>query len=72
MLEMGYPFDTVQMPLNPFDASFHRFEFADLACGEPVVPDTASHEQARANLVRIYGDHTRVARELEDRLQVNQ
>jgi len=26
MLEMGYPFDTVQMPLNPFDASFHSFE----------------------------------------------
>ncbi len=23
---MGYPFDTVQMPLNPFDASFHSFE----------------------------------------------
>src|SRR5882672_3431524 len=22
----GYPFDTVQMPLNPFDASFHSFE----------------------------------------------
>src|SRR4029079_13525601 len=21
----GYPFDTVQMPLNPFDASFHSF-----------------------------------------------
>ncbi|HLH53891.1 MAG TPA: aldo/keto reductase [Verrucomicrobiae bacterium] len=26
MLEMGYPFDTVQMPLNPFDASYHSFE----------------------------------------------
>ena len=51
---------------------FSRFEFADLACGEPVVPDTASHEQARADLERIYGDHTQVARELEDRLQVNQ
>jgi aryl-alcohol dehydrogenase-like predicted oxidoreductase len=25
MLELGYPFDTVQMPLNPFDASFHSF-----------------------------------------------
>ena len=48
------------------------FEFADLACGEPVVPDTAGHEQARADLERIYGDHTRVAREPEDRLQVNQ
>jgi len=48
------------------------FEFADLACGEPVVPDTASHEQARADLERIYGDHTRAARELEDWLQVNQ
>src|SRR5205807_6951742 len=22
MLELGYPFDTVQMPLNPFDAGF--------------------------------------------------
>jgi aryl-alcohol dehydrogenase-like predicted oxidoreductase len=26
MLAFGYPFDTVQMPLNPFDASFHSFE----------------------------------------------
>ena len=26
MLELGYPFDTVQMPLNPFDADFHSFE----------------------------------------------
>src|SRR5882724_10187260 len=26
MLELGYPFDTVQMPLNPFDASFHSFK----------------------------------------------
>lgn len=26
MLDLGYPFDTVQMPLNPFDASFHSFE----------------------------------------------
>jgi aryl-alcohol dehydrogenase-like predicted oxidoreductase len=25
MLQLGYPFDTVQMPLNPFDASFHSF-----------------------------------------------
>jgi len=26
MLELGYPFDTVQMPLNPFDAGFHSFQ----------------------------------------------
>ena len=26
MLELGYPFDAVQMPLNPFDAGFHSFE----------------------------------------------
>src|SRR5882724_10147853 len=26
MLALGYPFDTVQMPLNPFDAGFHSFE----------------------------------------------
>jgi aryl-alcohol dehydrogenase-like predicted oxidoreductase len=26
MLELGYPFDTVQMPLNPFDACFHSFQ----------------------------------------------
>jgi aryl-alcohol dehydrogenase-like predicted oxidoreductase len=25
MLQLGYPFDTVQMPLNPFDAGFHSF-----------------------------------------------
>ncbi len=26
MIGRGYPFDTVQMPLNPFDWSFHSFE----------------------------------------------
>jgi aryl-alcohol dehydrogenase-like predicted oxidoreductase len=26
MLETGFPFDSVQMPLNPFDASFRSFE----------------------------------------------
>jgi predicted aldo/keto reductase-like oxidoreductase len=26
MLNTGYPFDSVQMPLNAFDASFHSFE----------------------------------------------
>jgi aryl-alcohol dehydrogenase-like predicted oxidoreductase len=26
MIQMGYPFDTVQMPLNPFDASFFSFQ----------------------------------------------
>ena len=26
MLELGYPFDSVQMPLNPFDANFRSFE----------------------------------------------
>src|ERR1700749_1700984 len=26
MLETGFPVDSVQMPLNAFDASFHRFE----------------------------------------------
>ena len=26
MLATGYPFDSVQMPLNPFDSQFHSFE----------------------------------------------
>ncbi|MDB6019758.1 MAG: Ferredoxin [Pedosphaera sp.] len=26
MLELGYPFDSVQMPLNPFDGNYHSFE----------------------------------------------
>jgi predicted aldo/keto reductase-like oxidoreductase len=26
MLELGYPFDTVQMPLNPFDGTYRSFE----------------------------------------------
>jgi hypothetical protein len=26
MIRLGYPFDAVQMPLNPFDASFQSFE----------------------------------------------
>ena len=30
MLETGFPFDAVQMPLNPFDATFRSFETAVL------------------------------------------
>jgi len=26
MLQLGYPFDSVQLPLNPFDANFYSFE----------------------------------------------
>jgi len=26
MLELGFPFDTIQMPLNPFDANYYSFE----------------------------------------------
>ena len=26
MLELGYPFDSVQMPLNPYDGQYHSFE----------------------------------------------
>ena len=26
MIQMGFPFDTVQMPLNPFDGTYHSFE----------------------------------------------
>ena len=26
MIQRGYPFDAVQMPLNPFDGTFHSFE----------------------------------------------
>jgi aryl-alcohol dehydrogenase-like predicted oxidoreductase len=26
MIQTGFPFDAVQMPLNPFDANFHSFE----------------------------------------------
>jgi aryl-alcohol dehydrogenase-like predicted oxidoreductase len=36
MLSYGYPFDTVQMPLNCFDASFRSFEKA-------VLPELISH-----------------------------
>jgi aryl-alcohol dehydrogenase-like predicted oxidoreductase len=31
MLKHGYPFDTVQMPLNCFDATFHSFEQTAMA-----------------------------------------
>src|SRR5271170_5266009 len=27
MIQLGYPFDTVQMPLNPFDGTFHGHSF---------------------------------------------
>src|ERR1700753_2866696 len=32
MLELGYPFDSVQMPLNPFDSNFFSF-------GQQVLPE---------------------------------
>jgi aryl-alcohol dehydrogenase-like predicted oxidoreductase len=30
MLNTGFPFDAVQMPLNPFDANFHQFSFEQM------------------------------------------
>jgi aryl-alcohol dehydrogenase-like predicted oxidoreductase len=34
MLRLGYPFDSVQMPLNPFDAGFHTHSFERLVLPE--------------------------------------
>jgi predicted aldo/keto reductase-like oxidoreductase len=39
MLETGFPFDAVQMPLNPFDAGFRSFE-------QHVVPEVRSRGMA--------------------------
>jgi uncharacterized protein len=34
MIQLGYPFDTVQMPLNPFDGMFHGHSFEQLVLPE--------------------------------------
>jgi predicted aldo/keto reductase-like oxidoreductase len=41
MLELGYPFDSVQMPLNPFDANFH-------SC-----PDSQRLTRSRSRVLRV-------------------
>jgi hypothetical protein len=43
------------------------FTLAHLACGDPAEPDTASHQQALADLERIYGDHAAGGAEDENR-----
>jgi uncharacterized protein len=45
MLELGYPFDSVQMPLNPFDANFHSFEKQGLTRGQSPRHGGAGHEE---------------------------
>ena len=46
MLATGFPFDAVQMPLNPFDASFSQFRKAGAARVEPARHRGAGHEAA--------------------------
>jgi aryl-alcohol dehydrogenase-like predicted oxidoreductase len=48
MLELGYPFDTVQMPLNPFDAGFHSFE-------KQVLPEVNRHGMAALGMKSMGG-----------------
>jgi len=48
MLELGFPFDTVQMPLNPFDASFHSFQ-------KQVLPEVNSRGMAALGMKSMGG-----------------
>ena len=48
MLRRGYPFDTVQMPLNPFDANFHSFE-------KQVLPEVARRGLAALGMKSMGG-----------------
>jgi uncharacterized protein len=52
MLEIGYPFDTVQMPLNAFDGTFRSFEQQVLPAPGTAPSDTRA---SRASMVTIAG-----------------
>ena len=47
MLEQNFPFDTVQMPLNAFDATFRSFENSGSARGKQAWHRGARHEESR-------------------------
>jgi aryl-alcohol dehydrogenase-like predicted oxidoreductase len=49
MLATGFPFDSVQMPLNPFDAQFHSFE-------QKVLPELNRWGIAALGMKPICGD----------------
>ena len=48
MLKTGFPFDAVQMPLNPFDASFRSFE-------EQVLPEVSRRGMAALGMKPLQG-----------------
>ena len=52
MLSHNFPFDTVQMPLNCFDATYSSFEAAGAAGAEQERHRAAGHEELR----RMWGD----------------
>ena len=45
MLQRGYPFDAVQMPLNPFDAGFRSFEQRSIARSQQAPHGPPRHEE---------------------------
>lgn len=55
MLANGFPFDTVQMPLNPFDASFRSFE-------EHVLPEARKRGMAVFGMKSLGGSGEMVRR----------
>jgi predicted aldo/keto reductase-like oxidoreductase len=57
MLSYGYPFDTVQMPLNVFDASFRSFE-------QQVLPELERRGIAPIGMKSMGGEGTMVKKKL--------
>lgn len=53
MLSYGYPFDTVQLPLNPFDAHFRSFE-------QRILPELERRGIAAIGMKSMGGDGTAV------------
>jgi len=57
MIKLGYPFDTVQMPLNPFDGNFRSFE-------QRVLPEVNNRGMAALGMKSMGGTADSVKRGL--------
>src|SRR5271163_841569 len=59
MIQLGYPFDTVQMPLNPFDGTFHGHSFE-----QQVLPEVNKRGMAALGMKSFGGTAASIKRGL--------
>jgi aryl-alcohol dehydrogenase-like predicted oxidoreductase len=59
MIELGYPFDTVQMPLNPFDGTYHGHSFE-----QQVLPEVNKRGMAALGMKSFGGTAASIKRGL--------